>query len=145
MWGVPPALDMDREKRVQETIRTLVRERAVASAHDLGEGGLAIALAELSFGAAKVGADVEVASDLPSELALFHEGPSRILVATEDPQRVMLEAKKNGIEAVAIGVTVKGIVRVSRRDTVLIEASIDELIEPWAQHLPSVFQAAVIA
>ena len=145
LWGVPPALDMDLEKRVQETIRTLVRERAVASAHDIGEGGLGVALAELSFGPSKIGADIELGSDLPPELALFHEGPSRILVATDDPQRVMAEAKENGVEALAIGVTVERILRVSRRDTVLIEASIDELIGPWSEYLPSVFQVPVLA
>src|SRR3954470_9602006 len=82
LWGLPPALDMDYEKRVQETVRTLVRERIVSTAHDLGEGGLAVALAEASFGPARIGADLELDSNLPSELALFHEGPSRILVAT---------------------------------------------------------------
>ncbi|MFL6448234.1 MAG: phosphoribosylformylglycinamidine synthase subunit PurL [Bryobacteraceae bacterium] len=145
LWGVPPALDMDYEKRVQQTVRTLVRERIVASAHDVGEGGFAVALAECSFGPAKVGADVEVDSDLPPELALFHEGPSRILVATDDPQRVLLEARKNDIVAVTIGVTVSQFVRVRKRDAVLIDASIDELREPWSEYLENVFQAAVVA
>lgn len=145
LWGVPPALDMEYEKRVQETVRTLVRDRVVASAHDVGEGGLAVALAELSFGPAKIGADIELQSDLPSELALFHEGPSRVLVATDDPRRVLREAQKNEVEAVAIGVTVSGIVRVSRRNAVLIEVRIDELMEPWSGYLPKVFQAAVLA
>src|SRR4051812_35057256 len=100
LWGVPPVLEMEYEKRVQETVRTLVPERLVLSAHDLGEGGLAVALAECSFGPTKVGADIELDSDLPSELALFHEGPSRILVATDHPQRVLHEANKKGVDAV---------------------------------------------
>jgi len=145
LWGVPPSLDMDYEKRVQETVRTLVRERIVSTAHDLGEGGLAVALAESSFGPAKIGADVEVESDLPSELALFHEGPSRILVATGDPERVILEARKNGVQALKIGVTVSGILRIGKRDSVLIEASTSELFEPWSEYLPGIFQAAVLA
>jgi phosphoribosylformylglycinamidine synthase II len=145
LWGVPPALDMDYEKRVQETVRTLVRERIVSSAHDLGEGGLAVALAESSFGPAKIGAAVDLDSDLPSELALFHEGPSRILVATGDSDRVILEARKNGVEALKIGVTVGGILRISKKDSVLIEAPIGELFEPWSEYLPETFRAAVIA
>ncbi len=145
LWGVPPELDMDYEKRVHQTVRALVRERVVSSAHDVGEGGLAVALAESSFGPAQIGADVELTTGLPSELALFHEGPSRILVATDDRERVMLEAKKNGIEALAIGVTVSGILRVSKDSAVLIDASVPELFEPWSEYLGSVFQAAVIA
>ena len=145
LWGVPPALDMDYEKRVQKTVRSLVRERAVASAHDLGEGGLAVALSECSFGPATVGADIELDSDVPSELALFHEGPSRILVTTDNPERVLREAKQNGVEALSIGITISGILRVSQRGAVLIDASIDELREPWSEYLGSVFQAAVVA
>jgi phosphoribosylformylglycinamidine synthase len=43
LWGVPPRLDMEYEKRVQAAIRELVRGGLVASAHDLSKGGLAVA------------------------------------------------------------------------------------------------------
>ena len=46
LWGLPPALDMDYEKRVQEAIREIVDEGLAESAHDLSDGGLAVALAE---------------------------------------------------------------------------------------------------
>ena len=84
LWGIPPRLDMEYEKRVQASIRELVRGRLVESAHDLSEGGLAVALAECSFGPENVGAAVTLDSDLPPNLLLFHEGPSRILVSTAD-------------------------------------------------------------
>jgi phosphoribosylformylglycinamidine (FGAM) synthase-like enzyme len=145
LWGVPPTLDMDYEKRVQKTVRTLVRERAVASAHDLGEGGLAVALAECSFGPAGIGANIELDSELSPELALFHEGPSRVLVTTDNPERVMREAKQNGVEALTIGITIGGMLRVSQRGAVLVESSLEELREPWSEYLGSVFQAAVVA
>lgn len=145
LWGVPPELDMQYEKRVHQTVRSLVRDHVVSSAHDVGDGGLAVALAESTFGAAQIGADIELATQLASELALFHEGPSRILVATDDQQRVVREAEKNGVEAVAIGVTVSGILRVSNAGAVLMDASVGELYEPWSEYLGKVFQAAVIA
>ncbi len=50
MWGLPPALDMDYEKRVQAAIREIVDAGLAESAHDLGDGGLAVALAECSMG-----------------------------------------------------------------------------------------------
>jgi phosphoribosylformylglycinamidine synthase len=136
---------MDYEKRVQKAVRTLVREQAVASAHDLGEGGLAVALAESSFGPAGIGADLELDSELPSELLLFHEGPSRILVTTDNPERVMQEAKRNSIEVLTIGITISGMLRVRQLGAVLIESSLEELREPWSEYLGSVFQAAVVA
>src|SRR6185437_4628220 len=107
LWGKPPALDMEYEKRVQATIRELVREGNVESAHDIGEGGLAVALAECCFGPRDIGADVSLDSDLQPEILLFHEGPSRILVSTGDPQKVFSAARKNRIEAVEIGVTLE--------------------------------------
>src|SRR5580704_4403949 len=85
MWGLPPALDMDYEKRVQSTIRELVRAGAVSSAHDLGDGGLAVALAEASCGPHSIGAAIDLQSDLSPEFTLFHEAPSRILVSTPNP------------------------------------------------------------
>src|SRR4051812_42244586 len=46
LWGLPPALDLDYEKRVQAAIRQIVVEGYAESAHDLSDGGLAVALAE---------------------------------------------------------------------------------------------------
>ena len=46
LWGLPPALDMDYEKRVQRAIREIIAPRLAESAHDLSDGGLAVALAE---------------------------------------------------------------------------------------------------
>ena len=56
LWGLPPALDMDYEKRVQAAVREIVAQGLAESAHDLSDGGLAVALAECSFGPAGVGA-----------------------------------------------------------------------------------------
>ena len=54
LWGLPPALDMDREKRVHEAMREILAEGLAESAHDLSDGGLAVALAECCFGPAGV-------------------------------------------------------------------------------------------
>jgi phosphoribosylformylglycinamidine synthase len=131
LWGVPPKLEMNYEKRVQEVIRQLARARAVQSAHDLGEGGLAVALAECCFGPKNIGAEVRLDSDLPPEWLLFHEGPSRILVSTGEPERVFAAAKEKGIEALAIGVTLKSRVKISNRDQVLLDGRVEELKDLW--------------
>jgi phosphoribosylformylglycinamidine synthase subunit PurL len=135
LWGKPPRLDMEYEKRVQATIRELVRDRAVESAHDVGDGGLAIALAECSFSSANVGADVRLDSDLAPELLLFHEGPSRILVSTATPDRVFASAKKNGVEALDIGVTLESRVVVRNKNEILIDSHVAELKDLWETSL----------
>ena len=68
LWGIPPKLDMAYEKRVQATVRELVRAKAVSSAHDIGEGGFAVALAECSFGEANIAADIRLDSTLAPEI-----------------------------------------------------------------------------
>jgi phosphoribosylformylglycinamidine synthase subunit PurL len=131
LWGKPPRLDMEYEKRVQAAIRELVRDCAVESAHDVGDGGLAVALAECAFGPANVGADVTLVSDLAPELLLFHEGPSRVLVSTATPGLVFDSAKRNGIESLDIGVTLESRVVIRNKNQILIESHVAELKSLW--------------
>jgi phosphoribosylformylglycinamidine synthase len=107
LWGLPPALDLDREKRVQVAIREIVAAGLAESAHDLSDGGLAVALAECSFGPAEIGAAIDIDSDLRPEMLAFHEGPSRILISTAYPGKVAAIAEKHGIEAPVVGVTIE--------------------------------------
>src|SRR5579872_5603516 len=99
LWGLPPALDLDYEKRVQAAVREMVRAGVVESAHDLSDGGLAVALAECSFGPAGIGAEIKLDSDMRPEWLLFHEGPSRVLVSTDGPEKVAEIAARYGVDA----------------------------------------------
>jgi phosphoribosylformylglycinamidine synthase len=144
VWGVPPALEMDYEKRVQATIRALVRERAVESAHDLSDGGLAVALAECSFGPGNIGAEIKLNSDIPAVQLLFHEGPSRVLISTPDAHRVLKEAAKNSVQAIEIGVTLKSRVVVSNRTETYFDFMIDELKQVWSEGLVHLLHTPVL-
>jgi phosphoribosylformylglycinamidine synthase len=145
LWGKPPALDMDYEKRVQAAIRQLVRERAVESAHDVGDGGFATALAECCFASGdSVGADIRLNSELRPELLLFHEGPSRILVSTDDPQKVFAAAEKNGVQVIAIGVTLDSRVIIRNRNEILIDSQVTELKDSWKNSLEHLLHNPVL-
>ncbi len=135
MWGLPPALDMDYEKCVQQAIREIVGAGLAESAHDLSDGGLAVALAEASFGPAAVGARIEVAAGARTEFLLFHEGPSRILLSTSQPENVLAIAAKNGVEGVPIGVTMKERLRIDCDSKTLVDCSLTELRQPWETSL----------
>jgi phosphoribosylformylglycinamidine synthase II len=143
LWGTPPKLDMDYEKRVQATVRELVRECVVESAHDLGDGGLAVALAECSFGPSDVGANITLDSDLPPELLLFHEGPSRILISTPTPEKVFAAARKNNVQAIHIGVTLESRVAIRNRNQILIDSPVAELKDSWTNALEHLLQNLV--
>ena len=144
LWGKPPQLDMEYEKRVQTAIRELVREQAVDSAHDLGDGGLATAVAECCFGPADVGADIRLDSDLSPELLLFHEGPSRILVSSAAPERIFSAAQRNNVQAVEIGVTLESRVTIRNRDRILIDSRVAELKNIWSGALEHLLQNPVL-
>src|SRR5579871_1215147 len=135
LWGKPPVLDMDYEKRVHRVIREVVAAGLAESAHDLSDGGLAVTLAESSFGAAGVGADIAIAFTGPAHVALFHENPSRILISTAEPEKIRAIAAKNGVECDQIGVTMKERLQIRSSEATLLNCDITELKQPWATSL----------
>jgi len=93
--GLPPRLDLEREKAVQLAIRELVRAGLVASAHDCAEGGIAVALAESCVMGSKnggLGAKVKIPGDARKDLLLFAEDPSRVLISYDPARRAEVEA-----------------------------------------------------
>ena len=132
LWGLPPALDMLYEKRVHQAIREIHGEGLAESAHDISDGGLAVTLAECCFGRAGVGASVRLGAGTRLEFALFHEGPSRIVLSTGDPDRVTAIADKFGVAAVRIGDTIKEN-RLQIGDN--IDCGLDVLKGPWESSL----------
>jgi phosphoribosylformylglycinamidine synthase len=81
--GKPPVVDFELERKVQETCRYGIRQGWVKSAHDLAEGGLAVALAESCIGS---GLGAEINLPIPTEEqrldeVLFGETASKIIVA----------------------------------------------------------------
>ncbi len=146
MWGLPPALNMDYEKRVQAAIRQAVSEGWAESSHDLGDGGLAVALAECC--SAGVGASITLATELRPEFALFHEGPSRVLVSTTAPEAVERIAHQNNVECVRLGVTMKGRLRIDHESATSAEKWIDcpveRLREVWEKALEDLLAPAYV-
>jgi phosphoribosylformylglycinamidine synthase II len=141
LWGLPPALDLDLEKRVQAAVREIVAAGLAESAHDLSDGGLAVALAECSFGPGSVGAEIELVSDLRAELLLFHEGPSRVLISTAEPERVAGMAARYGVDAPRVGVTTLGEIAIRNSGGELIRAQVEGLRAISEQALESKLRA----
>jgi phosphoribosylformylglycinamidine synthase len=134
MWGLPPALDMDYEKHVQSAIRQIVNEGHAESAHDVSDGGLAVALAECTVNG--MGADIELRGNmLPPQFALFHEGPSRILISTDVPKVVEQIARQHNVEAVRIGVTMKERLRIGDGSVTWVDSPVDRLKQVWENAL----------
>jgi phosphoribosylformylglycinamidine synthase subunit PurL len=104
--GRPPALDLDRERALLDLLVDAARHDVLASAHDCGDGGLAIALVESAI-ARGHGFAVTIAADLPAHVALFSESASRVVagVAPEHEAAFVEIAATHGVPARRIGET----------------------------------------
>ena len=75
--GPPPPVNLDAERRNGETVRQLIAEGAVTAVHDISDGGLLVALAEMAL-AGGIGANLE--TSLSSAPVAFGEDQGRYLV-----------------------------------------------------------------
>lgn len=143
--GRPPPLDLARERAVQGAVRALVRAGLVRTAHDVGDGGLLVALAGLCFGR---GLGLAVALPPPAGLAqgrldalLFGEDAGRVLVACAPAARPALEklAAAQGAQVSHLGaaggdrLVVKG-----PAGELLVDLEVAALRADWAGALPRV-------
>lgn len=101
---VPPKIDLEKERRVQRCCLRAIREGLLNSAHDLSEGGLAIALAE-SCVLGNVGANCELWSDARVDFLLFGEMQSRILVSLpeENLKKLIELARQENVPVTVLG------------------------------------------
>ena len=103
--GYPVAPDLAGERRLHKALVEGAERGAFLSAHDVSDGGLAVALAEIALAS---GLRVEV-SDLWMPLfTVFGEIPGHVVAATHDPGAAMRVAKENGIHARALGYVQEG-------------------------------------
>lgn len=87
--GKAPEIDLKYEHKLQKLIIDLIQKKIINSAHDLSEGGLAIALAEKSFNENNLGCEIDI--DHISVQTLFAEKQSRVLISVSDKNKKELE------------------------------------------------------
>ena len=107
--GAPPPLDLDEEARLQRCLLAAHAAGLLLAAHDTGEGGLAVALAECAI-AGKCGAELACdailgANDGRRDRALFGEAGSRVILAVRDENVAALErlAREYGLTMQVLG------------------------------------------
>ncbi|HSV74099.1 MAG TPA: phosphoribosylformylglycinamidine synthase subunit PurL [Chthonomonadales bacterium] len=128
--GVPPAIDLSAEVRLQACLLQAIRDELVASAHDCSDGGLAVCLAECSIPGGLGAAVLLRTADfggMPADAILFGETQSRVVVSLRgEKQLVAIEklAEAHGVRAQWIGTVGGDRLRV----TLDAESLLDELV-----------------
>ncbi|MCL6456570.1 MAG: phosphoribosylformylglycinamidine synthase subunit PurL [Gorillibacterium sp.] len=135
--GRPPQLDLAVEKRLLDTVLAAIRAGLVRSAHDLSEGGLAVALAESCI-SGRIGAKVELATDLRPDHLMFSESQSRILlsVAPDKVDELLRFVTVQDVPATDIGAVGGADLCVRINGQVAITSSIELLEQRWKEAIP---------
>jgi phosphoribosylformylglycinamidine synthase len=138
--GRPPALDLGAERALIDLLVEAASRDVLASAHDLSDGGLAVALAEAAIEGGH-GCAVTVGGDLPPHVALFSESASRALVSVEPAHedRLVELASAHGVASVRLGET--GGPRVVADG--LFDTTVAELRDAYERALPELLGEAV--
>ena len=103
--GAPPPVDLEAERKNGDLVRQLIADGMLTACHDVSDGGLAIALAEMAI-AGDIGAEIDASPDIPAHSWAFGEDQARYAVTTAAPDAVTAAAAAAGVPAQAIGKTV---------------------------------------
>jgi len=110
--GAPPPVDLEHERRIGGVVRGLIQDGRVTACHDVSDGGLLVAVAEMALAG-----DIGVTLDLPGRsAALFGEDQGRYVVTVpadsaeavladlgQTARRIGTTGGPDGDKAVAIG------------------------------------------
>jgi len=118
--GDAPHVDLDAERKAGELVRALKARGLITAAHDLADGGLAVAAAEMAL-AADTGVAVEADGALAPSAWFFGEDQGRYLLACTDADAVIAAAGEAGVSARRVGKTGGEAVRLGGSEVALAD------------------------
>ncbi|GAC92266.1 phosphoribosylformylglycinamidine synthase II [Anoxybacillus flavithermus NBRC 109594] len=137
IFGKAPTIDLHVEAKRQRQLLAAIRAGVVASAHDVSEGGLAVALAECLMSAKGLGARVAISGDVVSEL--FSETQSRFVVSVKKEDQQTFEQL---VQAVRIGeVTNDGTLHVTAGGTCILHVPVETMRNVWKGAIPCLLKS----
>jgi phosphoribosylformylglycinamidine synthase II len=100
--GAPPPVDLALERKTGDFVRGLIRAGEATVVHDLSDGGLVAAAAEMAM-AGNVGVTLNATSHEHAHFYLFGEDQARYLIASADPEALIAKAQAAGVHASVAG------------------------------------------
>ena len=138
IFGKAPSIDLTVEAARQQSILEAIQAGLVRSAHDVSEGGVAVALAEKTFAAKGLGLDVALTGSATT--ALFAESQSRFVLTVkaehaEGFETIVKDAQKIGT------VTDNANIKISGEAGVLVEGTVEEFRSAWKGAIPCLLKS----
>lgn len=135
--GRPPQIDLDVEKKLLSTVLGGIQKGLVASAHDLSDGGLAVALAESCI-SGNLGAQVDFSTELRNDIALFSESQSRILLSASPEKAEALKQwiSEQGVPYQQLGQVQGTELHIHINAKPVIQSPVEQLQKVWKDAIP---------
>ena len=136
--GAPAAFDGELGLKILNTIAAGMKERRFRAVHDLSEGGLAVAAAEMTFGGGGIGMVLNVPEGAEKWNFLFGEGPHRFFLEMNVDQweSFQPECEAAGIPVMPIGHTTdQGHFSIQHTGGTLVDAPVNQLKKQWQKTL----------
>jgi phosphoribosylformylglycinamidine synthase len=131
--GDAPHVDLEREKAIIDFMCEAADNRLVNSAHDVSEGGLATAIAEMTFGGRNIGADVKLSDKIRADKLLYGENHGRVILEISAANAGQIEtlAKKFNLPITRIGKTIGDDIQISVSSRKLITIKVKDAENIW--------------
>jgi phosphoribosylformylglycinamidine synthase len=140
-----PRLNLELERTVQAATLEAAEAGLLQSAHDISDGGLAVALAESCFSSLNrqaVGTEINLTGSLSTAALLFSESPSRIIVSFggSELQGIKEIANRLNCPFTVLGRVGGESLRISVDGTPVIDVAVIELEKAWRASIPRKLQ-----
>ena len=103
--GAPPPLDLAAERRTGDLVRALISDGQISACHDVSDGGLLVAVAEMVLAAKGLGAAVAAPDGARIHAWAFGEDQGRYIVTTTSPEQLSAQAGDAGVPVSVLGLT----------------------------------------
>jgi len=100
--GAPPPVDLAAERRHGEFVRAMIREGLVTAAHDVSDGGLLVALAEMAMESG-IGAVLEAPPGIAAHAFWFGEDQARYVITAKSTEPIIERAQAAGVPLTRLG------------------------------------------
>jgi phosphoribosylformylglycinamidine synthase subunit PurL len=102
--GAPPPVDLAAERRHGDFVRALIEGGLASAVHDVSDGGVLLALAEMAI-ASRIGAVLEAPAGIAAHAFWFGEDQARYLVTANRAEAIVQRAKAAGVPIMRLGAT----------------------------------------